>query len=80
MIVGSINAPRKKGRKEGRKVRYYGEVVLVASVAECPVGTYEAFSPPQTPTALRTVTEVYDIYPTSKKEQTGRKAKGRKTK
>jgi len=61
-------------------VRYYGEVVLVASVAECPVGTYEAFSPPQTPTALRTVTEVYDIYPTSKKEQTGRKAKGRKTK
>lgn len=33
-------------------MRYYGEVVLVANVAECRVATYEAFSPPQTPTAF----------------------------
>jgi len=33
-------------------LRYYGEVALVADVAECRDATYEAFSPPQTPTAF----------------------------
>ena len=74
MIVGSINAPRKKERKEGP--RYYGEVVLVATVVECPFRAYEAFSPPQTPTALRSMTEGNDITQASKTEQERKEKKG----